>query len=86
MYLQNSFDDVNEHAMQKTSTGHKEQQEPATNHTIKIITDRMPYELEFYDLVKRRYQQLKKYYLEDGPVPQFLLESARKLKIPVFGL
>ena len=72
--------------MQKTSTGHKEQQEPATNHTIKIITDRMPFELEFYDLVKRRYQQLKKYYLEDGPVPQFLLESARKLKIPVFGL
>ena len=77
---------MNEHAMQKTSTGHKEQQEPATIHTIKIITDRMPFELEFYDLVKRRYQQLKKYYLEDGPMPQFLLDSARKLKIPIFGL
>ena len=57
-----SFDEVNEHAQQKTSTGHKDQQEPETNHTMKVIRDRMPFELEFYDLVRRRYQQLKNYY------------------------
>ena len=50
------------------------------------IRERMPYELEFYKIVKERFLELKNYYLDDGPLPNFLVQSARKLNIKIHGL
>ena len=79
--LSHSFDQVQQFARDSTSTGHKEQQEKATNETLAKIADRMPYELKLYEIIKKRYEQLKSYYLFDGPVPDFLLESIKHLNL-----
>lgn len=73
--LQHSFQHVQQHAMENTSTGHKAQQELATNATLAEIEARMPFEIKFYEIIKQRYAALKAYYLNDGPVPPFLLDS-----------
>ena len=79
--LSHSFDQVQQFARESTSTGHKEQQEKATNETITKIAERMPFELKLYEIIKKRYKQLKSYYLFDGPVPDFLLESMKHLNL-----
>ena len=39
----------------------------------------MPYELQFYKTIQDRYDKLKSYYLYNGPIPDFLLESIKFL-------
>ena len=45
----------------------------------------MRIEIEFYDLVKKRYEHLKEYYLENGNLPMFLLDSVKTLNIDFIG-
>ena len=45
----------------------------------------MQIEIEFYDLVKTRYEHLKEYYLDNGNLPMFLLDSVKTLNIDFIG-
>ena len=53
----------------------------ATNKTLNLIAQRMPYELELYQIIQARYEKLKAYYLYNGPIPDFLLESIKFLNL-----
>ena len=73
--LHHSFKAVQQHAMESTETGNKLQQEVPTNKTLAEIEARMPFEMKLYQVIKTRYAELKSYYLGNGPVPAFLLDS-----------
>ena len=58
----------------------------ATEETIQLIRERMPFEIKFYNLVKERYNKIKDYYNGQGQVPDFLGRNAKNLNIPVHNI
>lgn len=58
----------------------------ATEETIKLIRERMPFEIKFYNLVKERYNKIKDYYNGQGQLPDFLRKKAKNLNIPVYNI
>ena len=80
-----SYDKHYQAALATTSTSHKELQESPTDETLKRLKELMRIEIEFYDLVKTRYEHLKEYYLDNGNLPMFLLDSVKTLNIDFIG-
>ena len=80
-----SYDKHYQAALATTSTSHKELQESPTDETLKRLKELMKIEIEFYDLVKERYDHLKAYYLDNGNLPMFLLDSVKTLNIDFIG-
>ena len=80
-----SYDKHYQIALATTSTSHKELQESPTDETLKRLKELMQIEIEFYDLVKTRYEHLKEYYLDNGNLPMFLLDSVKTLNIDFIG-
>ena len=83
--LVKSYDKHYETALKITSTSHKELQEAPTTATLERLKELMIIEIEFYDLVKKRYEHLKEYYLDNGNLPMFLLDSVKTLNIDFIG-
>ena len=83
--LVKSYDRNYELALKITSTSHKELQEEATIETLQRLQELMAIEIEFYDLVKKRYEHVKEYYLDNGNLPMFLLDSVKTLNIDFIG-
>ena len=83
--LVKSYDRNYELALKITSTSHKELQEEATIETLQRLQELMAIEIEFYDLVKKRYKHVKEYYLDNGNLPMFLLDSVKTLNIDFIG-
>ena len=81
------FSEISDFALSHTSTLNKDSREEPTSKTIEELQERMQFELKFYDHVNTTYHTLKKYYLENGNLPERWLKNNKKSQVYLpFGI
>ena len=75
------FSEISDFALSHTSTLNKDSREEPTSKTIQELQERMQFELKFYDHVNTTYHALKKYYLENGNLPERWLKNNKKSQV-----